>query len=158
VPFSPPRSIPGLKADSARVILAALNSIGIDLRQALSSGLQVTAAQTASGMAQLGQLIICAPPSADMDVLLPAGTLANKGAVIQIGVLTVLSGGSVNVRVAGGQQGINDAAVLTLSTAGLVELTSAGPNGWLATGTGGGGGGGSGLTQDQILNRIAFRA
>jgi hypothetical protein len=158
VPFSPPRHIPGLKADTARTLLAALNSIGIDLRQALSSGLAVTPVQTASGLAQLGQLIICAPPAAGMDVLIPAGTLANKGAIVQVGVLTVASGGSVRLTVVGGQQGINDAPTMTLSSTGLVELTSAGPNGWLATGSGGGGGGGGGLTQDEVLNRVAFRA
>jgi hypothetical protein len=142
MPFTPPRSIPGLKADASRVLLAALNGIGLDLTQALSSGLRATAVQFTSGLAQLGQLILCAPPAAGMTVLLPIGTLQNRGQVLQVGILTVASGGSVTVSVVGAAQTVNDAATLVLSSVGVVEFTSAGPNGWLASGAGGGGGGG----------------
>ncbi len=141
MPFSPPRSIPGLKADSARTLLAALNSIGIDLRLALSSGLSVTPVVTIGGLAQFNQLILCAPPAAGMDVLLPKGTLSNKGGRIQIGILTVAGGGAVRLAVTGGEQTVDGLATKTLSAVGLVELACTGPNGWLSMGASGGSGG-----------------
>jgi hypothetical protein len=75
---------------------------------------------------------------------IPKGTIANKGAEIEVAVLTVASGGTVRLTVLGGEQRINDASSLTLSTTGLFLLKSAGPNGWIATGSGGGGGGSQG--------------
>lgn len=151
MPFTPPRSIPSLKADASRVLLAALNSIGNDLTQALSTGLRATAVQTSNGLANFNQLILCAPPAAGMDILLPIGTLQNRGQILQVGVLTVVSAGVVRLAVVGGAQLINDAAQLTLAAPGVVELVSAGPNGWLSSAVPGSGGGGGGGTDPRIF-------
>jgi len=143
VPFNPPRYIPGLKPDTSRVLLAALNAIGIDLRAALSTGFTPTAVLTQSGQAKIGQLVLLAPPpGVALPLLIPTGSLANRGQAIQLGVLAVGTGGSVVVSVVGGEQRINDAPTLTLITPGVTQLISGGPNGWLAAGSGGGSSGG----------------
>lgn len=153
--FSPPRSIPTLKADAQRVLLASLTAIGIDLRQALSGGLQVTPVQTADGLASFGQLILCAPPAGNMRALLPKGTLTNKSGRVLIGVLSVGSGGAVVVSVTGGEQTINGASTVTLSSVGLFEFMCCGANGWLQLGGGGGGGGLTPIADETFLANVS---
>lgn len=141
--FVAPGSIPGLDPSADRALGKLFTQLENDLTE-LGAGQQATILQSTDYVAKLGDFVRVNPPASGVKVLLPASTVTNQGQRVLIGIESVVSGGSVTLRVAGGLQSINGASTVTATVAGLVLAHSTG-YGWVCTllSAGGGSGGGT---------------
>lgn len=135
--FQAPKTIPGLDPEPDRAIGKAFAAIQQELARALVEKLVMAELKTSNYSAKLNEIVPVTPPATGVLLLVPEGTAANQGAVVLVAVTSVASGGSVTVAVAGGQQRVNGASTLGLSSVGLTYLLSLGLRGWLAISGGG---------------------
>lgn len=101
-----------------------------DIRGPRSSSTEV---KTRDCIAQVGQLLLVAPPvTTGMKIGLPPGTAQNIDQRLRIAVVAGTLSPGATVSIIGGQGTINGQAFLYLNTYRLVELVSCGPIGWFS--------------------------
>jgi len=152
--FRAPASLPNLPEGSERVIIEAFRGIQqtLDTLQVVQRNSRPVV-QAAAYQARAGELVLIEGRTGGTLVTIPQGSSANVEQKIRIALIGGVLSPGVTIAIVQRMGTINGNATLTLTTRGIVELTSVGDRGWVAVFTSAGGGGG-GLPPDGAYGDI----
>lgn len=124
-------ALPDLPKGAERQIVAQFKAIENDLDAIRGVGANLPALITRTRYdSHVGELVRVAPPAAGLRLTIPTGRAENISQKIRIAVVDGVLSPGVTVSIVGGEGTINGLPTLTLTSRGLTELTSLGPDGW----------------------------
>lgn len=135
-------NLPELPKGAERALIESFRQIEASLADVQVIQRNATAVLNVAGyLAKPGELLLLEGRAGGTLVTIPPGSPQNVEQRIRVGLVRGVLSPGVTIAIIGRRGTINGAQTVTMTTRGLVELTSVGEDGWLAVAAGGGGGG-----------------